>query len=483
MQIKDSTLFKQLCYVNGNWIDAANKAVITVDNPANGETIGTVPSLGKNEVGLAIDCAHAALDDWRSLPPAQRGKYLMKWHELIAANVDDLAMILTTEQGKPLAEARAEIEQGNSYMPWYAAEASRAYGDVIPPPRPGVRTITIRQGIGVAAAITPWNFPFSMIPRKAAPALAAGCTIIIKPASATPYSALALAELAARAGLPPGTVNVVTGNSGVVGGEITANPKVRKLTFTGSTAVGKTLVAQCAATMKKVSMELGGNAPFIVFPDADLDLAVTGAVKAKFRNTGQTCVCADRFLVHTDIHDEFVRRFAERAKTLKLGDGTHAGVDQGPLIDKAALQNMERLVQDAVDKGANVVTGGKKAAIGKLFFEPTVLTNVTENMAAWHEEVFGPIAAIMPFTSEAEVIVKANDTAYGLASYFFSRDASRIVRVSEALAFGMVGVNETALTAAEIPFGGVKESGLGREGGHEGLDDYLETKYIALAVF
>ena len=480
MRLNDPTLLRQQCYSNGKWISASDKAVITVTNPATGETIGTAPSLGRAEIAEAVASAGAALDAWRSLTALERGKYLHAWSELIEEHLDDLAMILTSEQGKPLAEAKGEIAQGNTYLPWYAEEARRAYGDTIPAPRRGVRPLTIRQGIGVAAAITPWNFPFSMIPRKAAPALAAGCPVIIKPASQTPFSALALVELAHRAGFPPGVVNAITGSAGIIGEELATNPVVRKLSFTGSTEVGKLLMAQCAATMKKLSMELGGNAPFIVFRDADLDNAVNCAVKSKFRNAGQTCICADRFLVHADIYDEFARRFAEKAAAIKLGNGVDPGVEQGPLVNRAALENMIRLMADATAKGAKILTGGNPAALGGLFFEPTVLTGVKPDMLAWREEVFGPIAAVMSFKEENEAVKLANDTSFGLASYLFTKDAGTIVRVGEALEFGMVAVNDFVLAAAEVPFGGIKDSGLGREGGHEGISDYLETKLIML---
>ena len=481
MKLRDKTLFRQQCYVNGQWIDAADGATLSVENPATGQAIGSVPKLTRQQVADTIAKARAAWDGWRALTANQRCALIRKWGELIDANVDDLAMILTTEQGKPLAESKGEIALGNSYVPWYAEEGRRIYGDVIPPQRAGVRPYTIRQPIGVVAAITPWNFPMSMITRKAAPALAAGCTVILKPASLTPYSALALAELAARAGIPAGVFNVITGSSGVIGGELTSNPDVRKLTFTGSTEVGQTLMAESARTVKKVSLELGGNAPFIVFPDADMDITLRCAMGSKFRNAGQTCICADRFLVHEKVHDAFVQGLAEQVKKIKLGNGVEPGVEQGPLIDADALEHMKTLLDDAKAKGAKVICGGKQPALGGLFFEPTVLTGVTPEMRAWHEEVFGPIAAIMPFSEEKKAIELANDTRYGLAAYFFTRDAGTIVRVSEALEFGIVGVNEAALAAAEVPFGGVKYSGMGREGGREGMDDFLETKYVLLS--
>ncbi|MDL2210156.1 NAD-dependent succinate-semialdehyde dehydrogenase [Desulfovibrio sp. OttesenSCG-928-O18] len=480
MQLNDTELFKQQCYINGQWTNAENSAVITVTNPATGETVGTVPSLGREEVARAITQADEAMREWKKLPVPERGKYLHKLHDLILEHLDDLAMILTVEQGKPLLQSQGEILQGITYLPWFAEEARRAYGDTIPSPKPGVRIVTIRQPIGVVAAITPWNFPFGMILRKAAPALAAGCTVLVKPASSTPFSALALAELVRRAGFPAGTFSVVTGKADVVGGEITSNPAVRKITFTGSTEVGKTLVAQGAATMKHASMELGGNAPFIVFPDADLDIAVACAARDKFRNTGQLCICPDRFLVHESVYPEFLQRFAAAAKTLKLGNGIDPGVDVGPMIDKTAQNNMLRLVEDAKAKGAKVLAGGGIPALGGLYFEPTVLADVTPDMAVWHEEIFGPIGAVMPFSDEEEAVRLANDTNYGLASYFFTNDLKRVIRVSEALEYGMVGINDATLANVEAPFGGVKDSGLGREGSHEGLEGYMETKYILL---
>ncbi len=481
MRLQDSNLFRQQCYVNGQWVDAADRAVIEVKNPATGELVGTVPSLSKVEVAQAIDHAQASWDVWKNMPVNERGALLHKLNTLMAQHVDDLAIILTTEQGKPLAEARAEILQGATYLPWFAGEARRAYGAMIPPSRMGVRPLTFCQPVGVVAAIIPWNFPSSMLLRKAAPALAAGCPVLVKPASQTPFSSLAIAELAHRAGFPAGVFAVITGNAGLIGDEITANPIVRKLSFTGSTEVGKKLTAKCAANMKHVSMELGGNAPFIVFDDADLNIAVNCAVGSKFRNCGQTCISADRFLIQRGVYAEFIKRLSAWAALLRVGNGMEPGVEQGPLIGQAARDNMDRLMKDAVEKGARVCCGGKNSDLGPLFFEATVLADVTPGMCAWHEEIFGPIAPVMPFATEKDAIRLANDSPYGLAAYIFTKDIGRTFRVSEALEFGMVGVNDTTLASAEVPFGGIKDSGMGREGGREGLQSFLETKYVLLA--
>lgn len=480
MRLDDLKLWKDHSYIDGKWTPAIDGEVLDVYNPANGEILGTVPKCGTKETSVAISAAARAMTAWKGLSPLDRGSYLHKLHALIIENIEDLAAILTLEQGKPLAESRGEIRQGASYFPWFAEEARRTYGQVIPSPCPGKRPITFKQPVGVVGIITPWNFPFAMIPRKAAPALAAGCTVIIKPASQTPYSALALAALAKEAGIPSGVFNVVTGNSSQIGAELTGDPRVRKISFTGSTEVGKKLMAQCASTVKRVSMELGGNAPLIVFDDADLDKAVEGALGSKFRNSGQTCICANRILVQNGIFDAFIRRLATKVDLLKSGNGLEAGTTQGPLIDQAAVDHVDSLVKDAVEKGARVLVGGKPHALGGLYYEPTVLVGVKPNMRVFREEIFGPVAPVVSFTSEKEAIALANDTEVGLASYVFTCDLGRTWRMSEALEYGMVGINEVALAMTEAPFGGIKESGLGREGGHEGLMDYMDTKYILM---
>jgi len=480
LTLNDSALFRSQCYVGGRWIDADGNAVIPVDNPSSGETIGTVPNLGTAETRRAIDAAFDAWAAWRALTPLQRGALLLKWNELIQANKEDLARILSYEQGKPVAESLGEIGLGTSYIPWYAEECRRTYGDVIPPPRKGVRPVTHHQPVGVVVAITPWNFPFSMITRKSSPALAAGCPVIVKPASATPYSALALAELAERAGFPAGVFSVITGTSSVIAEEVANNSKVRKISFTGSTEVGKRLTAQAARTMKRVSMELGGNAPFIVFDDADLPTALNGAFGSKIRNAGQTCISTNRMLVQKGIADAFSKGLVERFASLKVGDGFDPSSVVGPLINQAAVKHCEELIQDAVGKGAKVLLGGGRHALGGNYFEPTVLTGMTREMRIFHEEIFGPVAPIMTFETEAEAVALANDTHFGLASYVFTRDLGRAWRVPEALEYGLCGVNEAALALAEAPFGGVKESGTGREGGREGLLDFMETRYVLM---
>ena len=480
LTLNDPSLFREQCYVNGQWIDADDKSVIKVDNPSKGEIIGSVPKFGAAETRRAIDAAEAAWAGWRALTPKERGACLIKWHDLIQENKQDLARILSYEQGKPVAESLGEIALGSSYIPWYAEECRRTYGDVIPAPRKGIRPITHHQPVGVVFAITPWNFPMSMIARKTAPALAAGCPVLVKPASATPYSALAMAELAHRAGFPAGVFNVLTGSASVMAAEMASNVKVRKVTFTGSTEVGKKLTAQTAQTMKRVSMELGGNAPFVVFDDADLALTLNCAYGSKVRNAGQTCISTNHILVQEGIAQSFVTGLVERFKTLKVGDGFEDNVEVGPLINQSAVEHCEALLADAVSKGAKILLGGKRHALGGNFFEPTVLTGMTREMRIFHEEIFGPIAPIMTFASEAEAVELANDTPFGLASYVFTQNLSRAWRIPEALEYGLCGVNDAALALAEAPFGGVKESGTGREGGREGLLDFMETRYVLM---
>ena len=480
MKLRDCGLFKEQCLVGSEWIHADSGETLAVTNPADGSVIGSVPRLGRAETKRAIEQAHAAWPAWRDATPLVRARILRRWSELILENLDDLATIMTMEQGKPLAEARGEITGGASFIAWFAEEGRRVYGEVIPSPVPGSLPLTIRQSIGVTAAVTPWNFPMSMIARKAGPALAAGCPMVIKPASMTPFSALAMAELAVRAGVPAGVLSVITGNAGDIGDELCANPTVRKLSFTGSTAVGKKLIAGCAGNVKKVSMELGGNAPFIVCPDADLDAAVQGAVVSKFRNAGQTCICANRIIVHKSLAEAFVERFVTAVASLEVGNGMDAGVTMGPLVDKSGCESMQGFVDDAVAKGATVLAGGKPGSSRGFFFEPTVLTGVTSAMRVFREEIFGPVAPVMTYTEEAEAIALANDTEYGLASYVYTRDVGRVHRMASALEYGMVGVNAVILSSSETPFGGVKESGLGREGGRQGIEEYLETKFILL---
>ena len=476
----DPDLFRQQCYVNGGWLDARSGDAIEVDNPATRETIGTVPAFGRDETRAAIEAADAAWSGWRSRPAKERAGLLRRWFELLMAYQDDLAVLMTNEQGKPLAESRGEIAYAASFIEWFAEEAKRIYGDVINHPQPGKRIVVLKQPIGVVASITPWNFPAAMITRKCAPALAAGCPVVIRPASQTPFTALALAELADRAGIPPGVVNVITGPSGPMGAELTSNPTVRKLSFTGSTEVGKLLMSQCASTVKKVSLELGGNAPFIVFDDADLDAAAAGAMASKYRNTGQTCVCANRVLVQDGVYNAFAEKMAVAVAALKVGNGLEDGTQQGPLIDMRAVEKVEEHIADAVDKGAAVAVGGGRHALGGSFFEPTLLTGVTPAMAVAREETFGPVAPLFRFATEDEAIRMANDTEFGLAAYFYSRDIGRIWRVSEGLEYGIVGVNEGIISNEVAPFGGVKESGIGREGSKYGMDDFVEIKYLCL---
>ena len=481
LNIKDIGIFHQQCFIDGGWLDADSGESIVIRNPATGETLGTVPKMGAAETRRAIDAANAALPGWRAKTAGERAKLLRRWHELMLTHQDDLALIMTSEQGKPLAEAKGEIAYAASYLEWFAEEGKRAYGEIVPPNVADRRILVTREPVGVCAAITPWNFPAAMITRKAGAALAAGCTMVLKPASQTPFSALALAELAIRAGIPAGVFNVVTGSAKAIGGEICANPVVRKLSFTGSTEIGAELIAQCAPTVKKLSMELGGNAPFIVFDDADLDAAVAGAIASKYRNAGQTCVCANRLLVQDGVYDAFAEKLAVAVAALKVGNGVEPGVTQGPLIDQFAVDKVEEMIADARAKGARVVCGGRRHTLGQTFFEPTILADVTPEMRMAREEIFGPVAPLFRFKTEEDAIRMANDTEFGLASYFFARDVGRIFRVSEALEYGMVGVN-TGLISTEIaPFGGVKSSGLGREGSRHGLDDYLEIKYVCVA--
>jgi len=478
--LRDSKLFRQQCYINGVWSNADEGGTITVTNPANGEKLGTVPKMGAAETRRAIAAADAAFPSWRARTAKDRSAILRRWFELMLEHKQDLAMLMTAEQGKPLTESLGEIAYGASFIEWFAEEGKRIYGDTIPAQAADRRIVVIKQPIGVVGAITPWNFPNAMITRKCGPALAAGCTVVVKPASQTPYSALALAELAERAGIPRGVFNVVTGAATAIGGELTANPIVRKITFTGSTEIGKVLMKQSAETVKKVSLELGGNAPLIVFNDADLDAAVAGAMASKYRNTGQTCVCVNRILVQDGVYDEFARRLVAAVGKLKVSDGMAEGAQQGPLIDMAAVQKVESHIQDALAKGARVLLGGKRHALGGSFFEPTVLADVTGSMAVAKEETFGPVAPLFRFKTDEEAIRMANDTEFGLASYFYSRDIGRVWRVAEALEYGMVGINEGIISTEVAPFGGVKESGIGREGSKYGIEDYLEIKYLCM---
>jgi succinate-semialdehyde dehydrogenase / glutarate-semialdehyde dehydrogenase len=478
--LRDSKLFRQQCYIDGAWSNADEDGTITVTNPANGEKLGTVPKMGAAETRRAIVAADAAFPSWRARTAKDRSAILRRWFELMLEHKQDLAMLMTAEQGKPLTESLGEIAYGASFIEWFAEEGKRIYGDTIPAQAADRRIVVIKQPIGVVGAITPWNFPNAMITRKCGPALAAGCTVVVKPASQTPFSALALAELAERAGIPRGVFNVVSGSAAAIGGELTANPVVRKITFTGSTEIGKVLMKQSAGTVKKVSLELGGNAPLIVFNDADLDAAVAGALASKYRNTGQTCVCVNRILVQDGVYDEFARRLVVAVGKLKVSDGMAEGAQQGPLIDMAAVQKVESHIQDALAKGARVLLGGKRHALGGSFFEPTVLANVTGDMAVAKEETFGPVAPLFRFTTDEEAIRMANDTEFGLASYFYSRDIGRVWRVAEALEYGMVGINEGIISTEVAPFGGVKESGIGREGSKYGIEDYLEIKYLCM---
>ena len=479
-RLSDPKLFRQLCYVDGRWTDADNGAAIEVTNPASGDVLGSVPRMGSSETRRAIEAAEKAWPAWRNLLAKERATILRRWYELILENQEDLAQLMTLEQGKPLAESRGEVVYGASFIEWFAEESKRIYGDTIPQHQPDKRIVVVKQSVGVVAAITPWNFPNAMITRKCAPALAAGCPVVIKPASQTPFSALALAELAERAGIPAGVINIVTGSAKEIGGEMTASPIVRKLSFTGSTEVGKLLMAQCASTVKKISLELGGNAPFLVFDDADLDAAVEGAIISKFRNTGQTCVCANRILVQDGVYDAFAAKLSEAVKDLKVGAGIEDGVSQGPLIDVAALEKVEEHVADATGKGAKIALGGARHERGGTFYQPTVLTEVTTEMKVTREETFGPVAPLFRFETEEEGVALANDTEFGLAAYFYARDLGRVWRVSEALESGMVGINTGLISTEVAPFGGVKESGIGREGSKYGIEEFLETKYLCM---
>lgn len=482
MKLKNDALFRQQAFINGMWCDADNKETHEVLNPATGELIGTVPMMGAVETRRAIEAANTAQSTWSKKTGKERSSILRCWHTLIAENMEDLAVLMTQEQGKPLAEAKGEIQSGLDYLEWFAEEAKRIYGDFIPGHMPDKRLIVIKQPVGVTAAITPWNFPHSMISRKAGPALAAGCPMIVKPAMETPYSALAMAYLAQKAGVPDGIYSVVTGDPIAIGEEMTTNPLVKKISFTGSTRVGKILMKQCADTVKKMSLELGGNAPFIVFDDADIDAAVIGAMTSKYRNSGQTCVCANRLFVQAGIYEEFTKKLAEQVRAIKIGNGLEEGVMQGPLISQSAADNAEALVADAKSKGATVLCGGQRVEAGRNFFEPTILTDVNNDMRVADEEIFGPIAPIFKFETDEEGIALANCTEYGLAGYFYSRDIGRVWRVAEALEVGMVGVNTGMLTTELAPFGGVKESGLGREGSKYGIEEYVDTKYICLDI-
>ncbi|WP_394210784.1 NAD-dependent succinate-semialdehyde dehydrogenase [Psychrobacter piscatorii] len=482
MQLTNDALFRQQAFINGVWCDADSKDTHEVFNPATGELIGTVPMMGSAETRRAIEAADIAQSTWSKKTGKERSHILRRWHTLIAENREDLALLMTHEQGKPIAEARGEIQSGLDYLEWFAEEAKRIYGDFIPGHMSDKRLVVIKQPVGVTAAITPWNFPHSMISRKAGPALAAGCPMIVKPAMETPYSALAMAYLAQQAGVPDGIYSVITGDPIAIGEEMTTNALVKKISFTGSTRVGKILMKQCADTVKKMSLELGGNAPFIVFDDADIDDAVTGAMMSKYRNSGQTCVCANRLFVQAGVYDEFTKKLAAQVRAIKIGNGLDEGVTQGPLISKAAADNAESLVMDAISKGATVLCGGQRVEAAHNFFEPTILTDVNSDMRIADEEIFGPIAPIFKFETDEEGIDLANRTEYGLAGYFYSRDIGRVWRIAEALEVGMVGVNTGMLTTELAPFGGIKESGLGREGSKYGIEEYVETKYICLDI-
>ena len=477
MQLKDSSLLKSHCYVNGEWIGTGETPVT---NPATGEEITRVPYFGADETRAAIAHAKAAFKPWAARTAKDRARILRRWYDLMIENKDDLALIMTSEQGKPLAEAAGEVEYAAGFIEFFAEEAKRIYGDTIPSHRADARIVVAKQPVGVIAAITPWNFPAAMITRKLGPALAAGCTAVCKPAGETPLTALALAELGERAGIPAGVLNMVTGKSSAIGGEMTSNPTVKVVTFTGSTEIGKLLMQQCASTVKRVGMELGGNAPFIVFDDAHLDKAVEGAIASKYRNAGQTCVCANRLYIQSGVYDAFAAKLAEAVSKMKVGPGTEAGVTQGPLINQAAIEKVEEHIKDAVDKGAEIALGGKRHALGGTFFEPTILKNVTSDMIVTREETFGPVAPLYRFETEEDVIRMANDTEFGLAAYFYSRDIGRVWRVAEELEYGIVGINEGLISTEVAPFGGVKESGIGREGSHYGVDEFIDIKYMLM---
>jgi succinate-semialdehyde dehydrogenase / glutarate-semialdehyde dehydrogenase len=480
LELTDASLLRSQCYINGQWVDADGGETIDVTNPATGEVIGTIPKMGADETRRAIEAAEAAMPGWRGKTAAERAKILRNFFNLMMENQEDLGRLMTAEQGKPLAEAKGEIAYAASFIEWFAEEGKRAYGDTIPAHQADKRIVVVKEPIGVCAAITPWNFPAAMITRKCGPALAAGCTMVVKPATATPLSALALCELAERAGVPAGVLSCVTGSARAIGGEMTSNPIVRKVTFTGSTEIGKQLMVQCAATVKKTAMELGGNAPFIVFDDADLDSAVLGALASKYRNAGQTCVCANRLLVQSGVYDAFAEKLAAAVEGLRVGNGLTDEVDQGPLIDMAAVEKIEDHIKDAVSKGAKITVGGERHEKGGTFFKPTILTGVTPDMKVAREETFGPLAPLFKFETEEEAIQMANDTEFGLASYFYCRDIGRVWRVSEGLEYGIVGINTGIISTEVAPFGGVKESGLGREGSKYGLDDFMEVKYLCM---
>ena len=483
LALKDQSLLQSKAYVNGAWIGAHSGRSFPVTNPATGAELGRVADLGAEETRAAIIAANEAWPAWRSRTAKERAAILRRWYELIMANQEDLAVLMTAEQGKPLTEARGEVAYGASFIEWFAEEGKRVYGDVIPTHKHGTRLVVLKEPIGVVAAITPWNFPNAMITRKVAPALAAGCPVVIKPAEDTPLSALALAVLAERAGIPAGVFNIITGSDPIaIGNELTSNPIVRKLSFTGSTEVGKILMRACADTVKKVSLELGGNAPFIVFDDADLDAAVQGALASKYRNSGQTCVCANRLLVQASVYDAFAEKLAKAVQAINVGNGLEAGVTQGPMINAAAVAKVEELLGDALEKGAKVVTGGKRHARGELFFEPTIVTGVTTEMRVAREEIFGPVAPLFRFETEEDAVRMANDTEFGLAAYFFSRDIGRVWRVAEKLEYGIVGINEGIISNEVAPFGGIKESGIGREGSKYGIEDFLEIKYLCMGL-
>jgi succinate-semialdehyde dehydrogenase/glutarate-semialdehyde dehydrogenase len=476
--LSDDKLFRQACYVDGAWVSAPSGATISVDNPATGEIVGTVPKLGASETRQAIEAADRALPGWRRKTAKERAAVLRRWYELMLQHQDDLARLMTIEQGKPLTESRGEVVYAAGFLEWFGEEAKRVYGDTIPGHQPDKRIVVIKQPIGVVACITPWNFPLAMITRKAGPAIASGCTVVLKPASQTPFSALALAELGERAGLPKGVFSVVTGSASEIGGELTANPIVRKLSFTGSTSVGKLLLEQCASTVKKVSLELGGNAPFIVFDDADLDAAVDGAIASKYRNTGQTCVCANRLYVQDGVYDAFSAKLSDAVKKLKPANGLEPGATQGPLIDDKAVMKVEEHLADALAHGAKIIAGGHRHALGGRFFEPTVLADVTQSMLIAHEETFGPVAPLFRFTTDEEALALANDTEFGLAAYFYARDIGRVWRAAEGIESGIIGINTGLISTEVAPFGGVKESGLGREGSKYGIEEFLEIKYL-----
>lgn len=480
LELKDPTLFREACYIDGKWVGADSDQTVDVTNPASGDLLGTIPKMGADETRRAVEAANAAYPAWRAKTAKERATILRKWFDLMMENQEDLAKMMTAEQGKPLKESMGEIVYAASFIEWFAEEGKRVYGDTIPQHAPGKRIVVTKEPIGVCAAITPWNFPAAMITRKCGPALAAGCTMVVKPATATPYSALALAVLAERAGVPAGVFSVVTGASGAIGGEMTSNPIIRKLTFTGSTEIGKLLMEQCAGTVKKTSMELGGNAPFIVFNDADIDEAVLGAMASKFRNTGQTCVCANRLLVQDGVYEEFSEKLATAVEEMRVGDGLKGETEQGPMIDMAAVEKVEEHIQDAVSKGAKVISGGSRHDLGGTFFQPTVLAEVNTDMKVTKEETFGPVAPLYRFETEEQALQMANDTEFGLAAYFYSRDIGRVWRVMEGLEYGIVGVNEGIISTEVAPFGGMKESGTGREGSKYGIEDYLEIKYCLI---